>query len=155
MMKVQEVMMQDVQVCQPDMNLAAAAALMWEADCGILPVVDDGKTPVGVITDRDIAIAVGTKGRPPQEIRVGEVMSAQLFACAPDDDIHTALKTMREDRVRRLPVVTNEGVLKGILSINDVVLQSRRGGKELGYDDVVSTFKAICEHRHLKAAATH
>ena len=154
-MKVQEVMMQDVQVCQPDTNLAAAAALMWEADCGILPVVINGKTPIGVITDRDIAIAVGTRGRPPQEIRVDEVMSAQLFACGPDDDIQTALKTMRKDKVRRLPVVTDEGVLKGILSINDVVIQSQKGDKELSYDEVVSTFKAICEHRHLKAAATH
>ena len=154
-MKVQEVMSQNVQVCEPDTNLAAAAALMWEADCGLLPVVVEGKTPVGVITDRDIAIAVGTKGRPPQEIRVDEVMSRQLFACAPDDDVHTALKTMREDRVRRLPVVTDDGVLKGILSINDVVLQSQKGDKELGYDDVVSTFKSICEHRHSKAAVAH
>jgi CBS domain-containing protein len=148
-------MIEDVQVCFPDTNLAAATALMFENDCGILPVVVDGNTPIGVITDRDIAIAAGTRGRPPQEIRVDEVMSAQLFACAPDDDIHTALKTMRKDKVRRLPVVADDGALKGILSINDVVLQSQKGDKELGYDDVVSTFKAICEHRHVKAAAAH
>jgi CBS domain-containing protein len=148
-------MIEDVQVCFPDTNLAAATALMFENDCGILPVVVDGNTPIGVITDRDIAIAAGTRGRPPQEIRVDEVMSAQLFACAPDDDIHTALKTMRKDKVRRLPVVADDGVLKGILSINDVVLQSQKGDKELGYDDVVSTFKAICDHRHVKAAAAH
>jgi hypothetical protein len=51
--------------------------------------------------------------------------------------------------------VADDGALKGILSINDVVLQSQKGDKELGYDDVVSTFKAICEHRHVKAAAAH
>jgi CBS domain-containing protein len=61
---------------------------------------------------------------------------------------------MRSEKVRRLPVV-DDGVLKGILSINDVVLQAQKGNKELDYDDVVSTFKAICEHRHLKAAAAH
>ncbi|MEW6212860.1 MAG: CBS domain-containing protein [Acidobacteriota bacterium] len=86
-MKVQEVMTKDVKACFPDTNLAAAAALMWENDCGVLPVVVDNRQAVGVITDRDIAIAVGTKGRPAQEIRVDEVMTAQLFACAPDDDI--------------------------------------------------------------------
>jgi CBS domain-containing protein len=153
-MKVEEVMAEDVKVCFPDTDLAAATALMWEGDCGILPVVADGNTPIAVITDRDIAIAAGTKGRPARDIRVDEVMSAQLFACAPDDDIHTALKTMRSEKVRRLPVV-DDGVLKGILSINDVVLQAQKGNKELDYDDVVSTFKAICEHRHLKAAAAH
>jgi CBS domain-containing protein len=153
-MKVQEVMTEDVKACSPDTNLAAATALMWENDCGALPVVVDGKTPIGVITDRDIAIAVGTRGRSPQEIRVDEVMSGQLFACAPDDDIHTALKTMRKDKVRRLPVIT-DGTLKGILSINDVVLQAQKGDAELDYDDVLSTFKALCEHCHPKALAAH
>jgi CBS domain-containing protein len=153
-MKVQEVMTEDVKTCSPDTNLAAATALMWEYDCGALPVVANGKTPVGMITDRDIAIAVGTRGRSPQDIRVDEVMSAQLFACAPDDDIHTALKTMRKDKVRRLPVVT-DGTLKGILSLNDVVLQAQKGDAELDYDDVVSTFKALCEHCQPKAMAAH
>jgi CBS domain-containing protein len=152
-MKVQDVMTENVKACFPDTNLAAAAALMWDADCGVLPVVVDGGIPVGVITDRDIAIAAGTKGRPAQEIRVDEVMTAQLFACAPDDDVHSALKLMRKDKVRRLPVVTDDGVLKGILSLNDVALEARKDNPELDYDDVVSTLKAVCEHRHLKAAA--
>ncbi|MEW6208564.1 MAG: CBS domain-containing protein [Acidobacteriota bacterium] len=65
----------------------------------------------------------------------------------------TALKTMRQDKVRRLPVVADDGALRGILSINDVALEARKGNAELDYDDVVSTLKAICEHRHLKAAA--
>ncbi len=154
-MKVQDLMTEDVKACSPDTNLAAAAAQMWEGDCGILPVVVEGNTPIGVITDRDIAIAVGTRGRSPQKIRVEEVMTAKLFACTPDDDIHTALKTMRKDKVRRLPVVTDDGALKGMLSINDVVLQAQKGDKELDYDDVVSTFKALCEHAQLKASAAH
>ena len=153
-MKVQEVMTQDVKSCFPDTNLATAAALMWQNDCGVLPVVVNGGNPVGVITDRDIAIAVGTRGRRPQELRVDEVMKGPLVACAPDDDVHTALKTMRKDKLRRLPVVTAEGALKGILSINDVVVHAQKGNKDLDYDDVVSTFKAICEHPHLKAVMT-
>lgn len=151
-MKVQEVMTEDVKACFPDTNLAAAVALMCENDCGILPVVVDGGTAVGVITDRDIAIAVGTRGRAPEEIRVDEVVHGPVIACTPDDDVHTALKTMRKDKVRRLPVLTDDGVLKGIFSLNDVVLHAQKGNKELDYDDVVSTFKAICEHPHLKVA---
>lgn len=148
-MKVQEVMTDDVKACFPDTNLAAAAALMLEHDCGILPVVVNGGNAVGVITDRDIAIAVGTRGRAPQELRVDEVIQGPVVACLPEDDIHTALETMRKDKVRRLPVLTGDGVLKGILSLNDVVLHARKGNKELDYDDVVSTFKAVCEHPHL------
>jgi CBS domain-containing protein len=150
-MKVQEIMTQDVKACFPDTNLAAAAAMMWANDCGILPVVVNGGSTVGVITDRDIAIAVGTKGRAPQELRVDEVIQGPVIACTLDDDVHTALKTMRKDKLRRLPVLNDDGQLKGILSINDVVLHARKGNAELDYDDVVSTFKAICEHSHLRA----
>jgi CBS domain-containing protein len=151
-MKVQDVMTEDVQTCFPDTNLAAAAALMWQRDCGVLPVVVDGGIALGVITDRDIAIAAGTRGKPPQEIRVDEVIQGPVIACAPDDDVHTAMKTMRRERVRRLPVLTADGVLKGILSIDDVVIHAQKGNKELDYNDVVGTFKAICERPHRNSA---
>jgi CBS domain-containing protein len=155
-MKVQEVMTQDVKACFPDTNLAAAVVLMWENDCGVLPVVVNSGNTVGVITDRDIAIAVGTRGRAPQDLRVDEVIQGPVIACTLDDDVHTALKIMRKDKVRRLPVLNSEGVLKGILSINDVALHAQKGNNELDYDDVVSTFKAICDHPHLtvRSAAT-
>jgi CBS domain-containing protein len=152
-MKVQELMTEDVKACYPDTNLAAATALMWQNDCGILPVVVDGGKAVGVITDRDIAMAVGTRGRAPQDLRVDEVIHGPVVACRPDDDVHTALKLMRRERIRRLPVLTDDGVLKGILSINDVVLHAQKDNKELDYDDVVNTFKAICEHPHPRVAA--
>lgn len=148
-MKVREVMTKDVRACFPDTSLAAAAVLMWENDCGVLPVVVDGGNAVGVITDRDIAIAVGTRGRAPQDLRVDEVIRGPVVACLPDDDVHTALETMRKERLRRLPVLDSGGALQGILSINDVVLHAQKGNKELDHDDVVRTIKAICEHPQL------
>lgn len=150
-MKVQDVMTEQVKSCWPDTNLAAAAAMMWENDCGVLPVVADGGKTIGVITDRDIAIAVGTRNKIASDVPVSEVMSAHLYTTAPEDDIHTALKLMRKEKVHRLPVVNSDGVLKGILSLNDVALQAvHPDGKktpELNYEDVVSTLKAVCEHR--------
>ena len=77
-------------------------------------------------------------------------MSGKLFAASPDDDIHTAIKLMRKEKVHRLPVINAEGTLEGILSLNDVALQAvQANGKdrELNYEDVVSTLKAVCEHR--------
>jgi CBS domain-containing protein len=97
-MKAHEVMTKDVKCCTPETDLAAAAGFMWENDCG-LPVVSDGETTIGMITDRDIAIAVGTRNMRANEIPVKEVMSGKLFPAFPDNDIHTALKLMRKEKV--------------------------------------------------------
>lgn len=151
-MKVHDVMTEDVKSCRPETNLAAAAAIMWENDCGALPIVTDGGKAIGLITDRDIAIALGTRNRQAAAIPVKEVMSGQLFAATPDEDIHSALKLMRKQKVHRLPVIDSRGKLAGILSLNDVALHAMHpNGKTtpaLSYEDVVSTLKAVCEHRH-------
>jgi CBS domain-containing protein len=156
-MKVQDVMTSNVQACQPETNLATAAALMWENDCGALPVVDHQGKVMGMITDRDICIAAATKGRPAWEITVNDVFSGQVYTSALDEDIKTALKTMQHHKVRRLPVINREGLLQGIVSINDITLRAEeaRGTQvpDLSYEDVVSTFKAICEHRHQAKSA--
>lgn len=151
-MKVQDVMTENVKFCWPDTNLAAAAATMWQNDCGVLPVVaDDGKA-IGIITDRDIAIALGTRNRPASDIRVSEVMSNEIYAAYPEEDIHTALKLMRREKVHRLAVLNTAGTLEGILSLNDIALKAMpivgKHMPDLNYEDVVSTLKAICEHRH-------
>jgi CBS domain-containing protein len=151
-MKVQDVMTEDVKYCGPETNLAAAAAIMWENDCGALPIVAEGGKSIGMITDRDIAIALGTRNMQGADIPVKEVMSGELFAASPDEDIHTALKLMRKEKVHRLPVINSEGKLEGILSLNDVALHAvHPNGKTtpaLNYEDVVSTLKAVCEHRN-------
>ena len=156
-MKVKEVMTGGPQACAPGASLAEAASLMWEHDCGVLPVINDERRVVGMITDRDICFGATTKNRAPSEVTVGEVITGKVFACGPDDDIHKALKTMRRERVRRLPVVGEDGTLRGILSMNDVVLHAENGGgdkyHEITYGDVVKTYKAICEHALLPQVA--
>jgi CBS domain-containing protein len=144
-MKVRDVMVNDVKFCSPQMNLAAAAEILWKAGCGTLPVVENDRV-LGVITDRDIAIATGTRNARPSEIYVREVSLPKLFYCAPEDDIHTALLTMRAQKVRRLPVMAEDGTLKGILCLDDIVLFAEEAGGELTYADLVETLKGICEH---------
>ncbi|HEY8461289.1 MAG TPA: CBS domain-containing protein [Blastocatellia bacterium] len=149
-MKVEDIMTRNVQSCRPEASLAQAAALMWDYDCGVMPVVDDSNRVMGMITDRDIAIAASTKGRRATEITVGEVISGNVYACARDEDIKSALKTMRRERVRRLPVIGHDGKLAGILSLNDVILRAEdsrsRHTPEISYEEVMSTLKAVCEH---------
>jgi len=155
-MKVQDVMRQRPTSCRPESNLAEAVEIMWEGDCGSVPIItEDGKL-LGIITDRDVAIAVGTQNRLPSDILVLEAISEQVFSCTPDQDIHDALKTMRNQKVRRLPVVNQNGMLEGLLSINDLALRADKldGPRNIGltYHDVISTLKAISEHRNAHAA---
>lgn len=156
-MKVQEIMTKDVQCCGPETNLALAAKMMWDSDCGALPVVNEEGRVIGMITDRDICMAVATKGRLASDITVWETSSGQLYSCRPQDDIHDALNTMAVHKVRRLPVVDDDGVLMGILSMNDVILNAEKAKGEtlpdLSYDAVMKTLKAISEHRVLAEAA--
>jgi CBS domain-containing protein len=146
-MKVKEVMMRTPASCTRETNLGAAVEILWDRNCGILPIVDPQRKVIGVITDRDICIALGTRNRLPGDITVGEVASGKLFACAPEDDIRIALTTMAQAKVRRLPVVTAGGKLEGILSMDDVVIHSEAGTHggigRISHDDVVKTLKEV------------
>jgi CBS domain-containing protein len=152
-MKVRDVMTINVKSCWPETNLAEVARMMWENDCGILPVINgDGKL-IGTITDRDIAIAVGTKNRLASEITVGEVMPRGVVVTAlADEDVKSALKTMREAAVRRLPIMDSRGIVRGIVSMSDILLQARPDVKDPSYEHIVSTFKGICEHQTTRTA---
>jgi CBS domain-containing protein len=148
-MRVQDIMTKDVNSCGPESDLAAAAMIMWKRDCGSVPVVDAERKVIGMITDRDICMAVSTRNKLASEIKVGEVISGRVFACAPDDRIRDAMETMQSAQLRRLPVVDNDGVLQGILSINDLVLHSDQGRskKHIAHRDVMATLKILSEHR--------
>lgn len=102
-MKVKDIMTGEPRVCSADTNVAAAAALLIDGDCGILPVMDEGKL-VGVVTDRDMYIALATRNKRASELTVGEVVQTPVYTCSPDEDVLLALETMKQHRVRRLPV---------------------------------------------------
>jgi CBS domain-containing protein len=145
-MKVKELMTSEPKTCTPDTTVAEAAHLMWEADCGILPVVDDGEL-VGVVTDRDMYIALATQNARAAELRVGAVATEKVVTCVPEDDIETALAMMRQARVHRLPVVGFGNTVVGVLSMNDILLAAG-ADKPVRADDVVETMQAICGHHH-------
>jgi CBS domain-containing protein len=152
-MLVRDIMTSRPATCGPDEAVGTALARMWEEDCGILPVVEEGRV-TGVITDRDIAMALLFKGRRPEQLRVGEAVRDVVFSCGPDDDVATALATMGEHRVRRLPVL-EEGRLCGVLSMNDIVLEARstRGAQvRPTYGQVIKTLQLVCRHAEMPLA---
>jgi CBS domain-containing protein len=153
-MKVKEIMNKEVHSCRSDTDLAMAAMQMWDGDFGVLPVVANGGTVVGIITDRDICMATATKRCDPGQIHVEDVMTGQVYGCSPETEIHEALKIMQQRRVRRLPVMSaNDGKLVGILSLNDVALKAQADVKAaLSAQDVESTLKSICAHPEFSLA---
>ena len=143
-MKIKELMTSGVQSCGLDTNLAATAKIMWEEDCGAVPVTDQEGVVVGVITDRDICIASATRSRLDADITVRDVISDTLYTCAPSDDARAALETMRQRKVRRLPVVDAGGHLAGIVSIHDLAIHARSAkGADVPAEAVLETFVAI------------
>lgn len=150
-MRVENIMTKDVSFCDPGTNAAAAAEIMWTKNCGSLPILEDGKRVIGIVTDRDLFVALGTSNKRAADLPIGEIMTRNLSLCRPDDDVRNALKTMGQRQVHRLLVVDKEGTLKGILSTDDIVLRAEVGG--LSNDDVVQALKAICGHQVHRAAA--
>jgi CBS domain-containing protein len=142
---VEKIMTSDVEACLASDTLSDAAAVMWRRDCGAVPVVDEERRVVGVVTDRDICMALATRGRLATEVRVGDVMTAEPRTCTSADDVREALDLMRSAQLRRLPVVDGAGRLAGILSINDIILHSDRGKskKHVSHRSVMATLKAI------------
>jgi predicted transcriptional regulator len=121
--------------------------MMREKNCGFIPVVTSDGVAVGVITDRDVCMAVATKPQNAADIEVRDLMTRQLFACLTVDDIQVALKRMKETKVHRLLVMNDKGTLEGILSLDDVVLSATGDGKkgDLPIEDVFGTYTSICE----------
>jgi CBS domain-containing protein len=101
------------------------AQVMWESDCGFLPVVDSQQRLVGVITDRDICMAAYTKGVPLGGARVANAMSADVYSCSPHATLDYVEELMRTHRIRRVPVVDAEGRLVGVITLTDLARYAR------------------------------
>ena len=154
-MKVESVMSKDVARCLPSDSLNDAARVMWERDCGIVPIVESREADrvVGVITDRDICVAAYTTGRRLAEIPVAEVMAKRVVSCRSSDELKAAEQLMRRAQVHRLPVVDASEQLVGVLSLADIARASARGKPaDVTPIEVGETLAAIRRSRALAAA---
>jgi CBS domain-containing protein len=153
-MNIREIMTQPAVTCRDDDTLNTAAQLMWEHDCGAIPVVGGDGRLVGIVTDRDICMASYTKGKPLYEISVGEAMASEPVACHPDEPLETAERLMAERQIRRVPIVDSAQRPLGLLSFNDIARAASAGKKKNGLGrEVVDTLAAICKPRSRVAIA--
>ena len=146
-MIVRDLMSADVRTCGPQDSLRQAAELMWNRDCGSLPVIDGEGHVVGMITDRDVCMHALMSNRPLQECTVADAMSSDVCSCGASDSVEAAQSLMRSRRVRRLPVIDGDRHVIGILSLNDLALHVRdRRDVGVPAEAVASTLTSVSVH---------
>jgi CBS domain-containing protein len=150
-MKVKELSELDPATCRPQESLERAAQIMWDRDCGCVPVVDDEHRPIGMITDRDVTMAAYTRGQALCDVPIDAVMAREVRCCRAMDPVDVAHQRMREHQVRRLPVVDELGVLVGVVSLADLVRASELDGAAAARrnvaDEVLATYQAVSRPR--------
>jgi CBS domain-containing protein len=155
-MNASELMTTNVKSCSASDTLQRAAQIMWENDCGAVPVVNADNRVVGMITDRDICMAAYTQGRPLWQIPISSAMANKVHGVRETDPLEMVEMLMRRVQVRRVPVLDGDGRLSGILSMNDLARRAHRSlGRKNGLsgDSVVQTLAAICEPRATASTA--
>ncbi len=127
-MFVEEQMMKNIRSCRTSDSLATAAKVLWDNDCGCVPVIDDDDRLHGMLTDRDICMAAFTTGKSLAELQVGDVMAKDVASTWPSESLEEAELTMRVHAVRRLPVLDEQNRLVGLLTCNDLIRWVDDGG---------------------------
>jgi CBS domain-containing protein len=142
-------MTKNVVTCRVDENLATAARRMWEADCGVMPIVRHDGVLVGILTDRDICMSTLFSGRPACAIGIAEVMSKQVAFVRPGHAVEAVSRLMAELKVRRIPVVDTGETLLGIISITDLAREAAKPGTKMDRSNLrpIDTLAAICQPR--------
>lgn len=144
-MNATDVMTRDVATCREDQTAADAARVMWDRDCGVVPVVDrDGKLR-GIVTDRDLLMAAQIQGKDPAHLPLSSFVRGPVATCRDDADLPAVLDTMADRQIRRVPIVDRHDRLVGIVSINDVALRAL--GNERHMNRLATAMAAICRHR--------
>jgi CBS domain-containing protein len=116
-------MTSNVSVGTVEMSLQDVAKLMKDKDIGVLPIVEtETNKLLGIVTDRDIVVRAIADAKD-SATKVSEIMTTELFTAKPDDFAFNAIRTMGEKQVRRVPIVNDEGILQGIVSMADVALE--------------------------------
>ena len=122
-MLLKEVMTTDVEVIRPESSVTEAAKKMKSLDVGALPVCD-GRRLLGMVTDRDITVRATAEARDPDQTLVRDCMSAEIIYCFEDQSIQEAERLMQEKQIRRLPVLTREKQLAGIIALGDLAIKT-------------------------------
>jgi CBS domain-containing protein len=146
-MHIQDVMTHPVVTCPVDSSADVPARLMWEFDCGVIPLVDGDGRLAGIVTDRDLCMAAYTQNKPLSEIQTASAMAPDVVRCHPTDAIETVESLMRDHQIRRVPVIDADGRPVGLFAMNDLARLASRARKSGVDREVVRTLAAVCQPR--------
>ena len=107
-------------------NIREVARIMKREDTGVVPVIDEGKRVIGMVTDRDIVVRLVAEGKDPSNAKVNEVMTKNVRAVREEATVKEALQVMGGAHVRRVPVVNTKNELVGILSLGDIATDTNQ-----------------------------
>ncbi len=128
-MKIEKIMTKAVGCCVSEDTLTKVAKIMRQKNCGGVPIIDGENQVIGIITDRDVCLAALSQNKKISQIKAAELIGAKIISCAASDKIEDALKKMRKNQIKRLPVIGKNGELVGILSVSDVLMSARKNKK--------------------------
>src|SRR5438876_4612656 len=122
-MRIKHAMTKELSCCVPSDSAQRAACIMRDENAGVVPVIADAQSRkiVGVVTDRDLCMNVVAEGRDPGGVTVEHCMTTKVVTCSPNDSVERATELMRENQIRRIPVVNEQRELQGIVSMADLV----------------------------------
>lgn len=153
-MRTDHLMTRNVHTCSKDDSLADAARVMWEADVGCLVVTEPEGRAIGMITDRDLAMAGYIQGVALRDASVGSAMSSGVHSCAPETPINEVEQEMDRERIRRVPVIDGDGKLVGILTLGDLARSAQSSPLRIAaIPGVTRTLASVCTPRQLHPTA--
>ncbi len=154
-MHARDLMTPSIVTCHVNDPLNLAAQKMWDADVGALPVVNDEGKVTGMITDRDICMAAYTQGRALDALLVNHAMATHPVVARPEQSVSELAELMAKHQIRRIPVVDAIGRPVGIVSMNDIAIESVQPDSRIknGLTKVAHTLAAICRRRTVPRAA--
>ncbi len=138
-MKVKECMCGEVCYCKPDTTVAEIAKMMNENHVGCVPVCDNNKNVVGILTDRDITLRSTACCKDSHTTKASEIMTCNATCCDCNSTVKDALKQMSQSQIRRIPVTEN-GKLVGILTLGDIAKNEKIENNLVG-----QTIECICK----------
>ena len=145
-MKARDLMTPDPTTCSASDNLRTVLEVMRKEDCGVVPITEGNgeQRVVGVVTDRDIALALAKRDEKPSAVRVSEVMTTHIVSCEPDADLREVSRKMQEAQVRRILVVEGARLL-GVISTADLARASTQSGKDRVGEEVEKVMEKVSE----------
>lgn len=142
-MTLKDLMTAPVTTCRTTVSLAEAARVMLDKNRGCLPIVDVHGHLAGVLTDRDLCLAIARHSSPVNTL-VRDVMTRDVVSCNEDDTLDAALVAMKQHRLRRIPVVNKRGAVKGLVSIDDAIRNTGVAEGRLPAEAIMDVLRHIC-----------